>query len=146
MTINTNPATVNARSRKDVMYGEIERLRALLDAQDSQLAMQAETIERLQTRVANAKRVYVEQRSQIDALKAKSEERPCECPTTYGDVVVHDRDCRHAEPIAADVAEIARRVAVLLKRSTRVAGSRVEQYKDGEWIAVPSRVLRFAAS
>lgn len=146
MSTKTNPAAVNARSRKDVMYGEIERLRALLDAQDSQLAMQAETIERLQTRVANAKRVYVEQRSQIDALKAKSEERPCECPTTYGDVVVHDRDCRHAEPIAADVAEIARRVAVLLKRSTRVREGRVEQYVDGAWGEVPRRVIRYAAN
>lgn len=148
MSTNTNPnRTVSLRDTKAVIYAEVERLRALLDAQDGRLAMQAESIERLQTRVSNAKAVYIDMRSQIAALKAKSEERPCECPTTYGDVVVHDRDCRHAEhnELVANTNEVARRCSILLKRSTQARDGRIEQYVDGEWIAVPQRVIRHAS-
>lgn len=152
----TNPAAINARSRKADMYAEVERLRALLDAQESELAMLRESKARLTQRLDNAVTSYRALRAERDALKAKSEERgaksdaPCDCTVSHGDVVIHERDCQQAHDeeyiasINADAKEIARRCAILLKRSCRPAGDRVEQFKDGAWEIVPQRVLRYA--
>lgn len=120
-----NPAAINARSRKADMYAEIERLRALLDAQESELAMLREDNERLNQRIDRAITSYRALRVERDALKAKSEEQSA---------------------LDIDAKEIARRCALLLKRSTRVEGGRVMQYTDGEWTPVPQRVVRYASS
>ena len=119
-----NPAAINARSRKADMYAEVERLRALLDAQESELAMLREDNERLNQRIDRAITSYRALRAERDALKAKSEEQAL---------------------LASDAKEIARRCSVLLKRSTRVNNGVVEQYKDEQWVAVPGRVLHYAS-
>lgn len=119
-----NPAAINARSRKADMYAEVERLRALLDAQESELAMLRESNARLTQRLDNAVTSYRALRAERDALKAKSEEQAL---------------------LASDAKEIARRCSVLLKRSTRVNNGVVEQYKDEQWVAVPKRVLHYAS-
>lgn len=119
-----NPAAINARSRKADMYAEVERLRALLDAQESELAMLREDNERLNQRIDRAITSYRALRAERDALKAKSEEQGA---------------------LDIDAKEIARRCALLLKRSTRVEGGRVMQYTDGEWTPVPQRVLHYAS-
>lgn len=123
---NTNPnRTVSQRDTKAVIYAEVERLRALLEEREAQITLQAESIERLQTRVSNAKVVYLDMRAEIEELKAKSEEQVL---------------------LASDAKEIARRCSVLLKRSTRVRSDGVvEQYKDEQWVAVPKRVLHYAS-
>lgn len=120
-----NPAAINARSRKADMYAEVERLRALLDAQESELAMLRESNARLTQRIDNAVTSYRALRAERDALKAKSEEQA---------------------QVDGDIKEVARRCALLLKRSTRVEGGRVMQHIDGEWTPVPQRVVKFAAS
>lgn len=103
--------SVSMKDRKAVIYGEVERLRALLDQQNAQIAMQAETIRRLQER------------------EAKSEEQPA----------AEDRE------VTISKIEIGKRLAVLMKRSVRNAqGGGFESYVDGEWVAVPERVVRYA--
>lgn len=145
MSTNTNPnRTVSQRDTKAVIYAEVERLRALLEEREAQITLQAESIERLQTRVSNAKVVYLDMRAEIEGR--------CRCIDCGGDRNEHDpwcsgmRETHGDDTLASDIAEIAQRSAILLKRSTRVRGARVEQYKDGEWIAVPKRVLKFAAA
>lgn len=118
-----NPSAINARSRKADMYAEIERLRALLDAQDSEVAMLKESNARLNERLDNAKREFIKLRTERDALRAKSEE----------------------PVLLADLNTIAKRCATLLNRSTRVRDGRVQQYVDGAWGEVPQRVMRYAA-
>lgn len=119
-----NPAGITVRSRKADMYEEIERLRALLDAQDSEVAMLRESNMRLEDRLANAVDAFRALRAERDALKAKSEEQGA---------------------LHRDLNEIARRASVLLKRTTQVRDGRVMQYADGEWTPVPQRVMKFAA-
>lgn len=151
ITNNTN-RTVSQRDRKDIIYAEVERLRALLEERDAELLLAGETIARnatrfealsashaelseklddevarssaLEQRVANAKVAYRDMRAERDALKAKSEEQA---------------------QVAGDLNEIARRASILLKRTTQVRGGRVEQYVDGEWVAVPQRIVAHAA-
>lgn len=160
MTITTNPdRTVSMRDTKPTIYTEVERLRALLEERDAELLLAGETIARnatrfealsashaelseklddcsrrlddevarssaLEQRVANAKVAYCDMRAERDALKAKSEEQA---------------------QVAGDLNEIARRASILLKRTTQVRGGRVEQYVDGEWVAVPQRIVAHAA-
>lgn len=119
-----NPAGITVRSRKADMYAEIERLRALLDAQDSEVAMLRESNMRLEDRLANAVDAFRALRAERDALKAKSEEQGA---------------------LHRDLNEIARRASVLLKRSTQVRDGRVEQYVGGVWTPVPPRVLHYAS-
>lgn len=114
--------SVSMKSTKAQMYGEIERLRTLCDQQEQQL------------------------RAAREERKAKSEERRvcrvcdggpgnntrCSCPT-------EDRE------VTLSKIEIGKRLAVLMKRSVRNAqGGGFESYTDGEWVAVPQRVVRYA--
>lgn len=144
MTITTNPTrNVSQRDTKAVIYAEVERLRALLEEREAQITLQAESIERLQTRVSNAKVVYLDMRAEIEGR--------CRCIDCGGDRSEHDPWCptmreTHGDTLAGDIKEVARRCAVLLKRSTRVEGGRVMQYTDGEWTPVPQRVVRYAAN
>lgn len=111
--------SVSMKDRKAVIYGEVERLRALLDQQSAQLAMQAESIRRLQEREAKS-----------EEQRAKSA-RPAPA--------AEDRE------VTLSKIEIGKRLAVLMKRSVRNAkDGGFESYVDGEWIAVPQRVVRYA--
>lgn len=68
-------------------------------------------------------------RAAREERKAKSEEQPA----------AEDRE------VTLSKIEIGKRLAVLMKRSVRNAqGGGFESYVDGEWIAVPQRVVRYA--
>lgn len=110
--------SVSMKDRKSIIYAEVERLRALLDERDGQLAMQAESIRRLQQR--------------CEEREAKSE---AEFEAAYSE----------ADEVTLSKGEIARRLAILMKRTVRCAGDgKFESYVDKTWVTVPQRVVRYA--
>lgn len=116
--------SASMKDRKAVIYAEVETLRALLDQQQGQIAMQAETIRRRDDEIAAL-------RSQLEERKAKSA-RPAP--------VEEDRE------VTISKMEIGRRLAILMKRTVRPAtDGKFESYVDGEWIVIPERVVRHAA-
>lgn len=120
--------SVSMKSTKVQMYSEIERLRALLDQQQAQLAMQAESIRRMQEREAKS-----EERATCRVCDGgPGNNTRCSCPTEEREVTLSK-------------IEIGKRLAVLMKRSVRNAqGGGFESYVDGAWVAVPQRVVRYA--
>lgn len=111
--------SVSMKSTKAVMYSEIERLRALLDAGDAEIALLRETVQRRDAEIA--------------ALRAERSEAEFEAA--------------YSEPreVTLSKMEIARRLAILMKRTVRpAADGKFESYVDKTWVTVPERVVRFA--
>ena len=112
--------SVSMKDRKAVIYGEVERLRALNDQLDQQLSAAREELGRLRSR-------------------AKSEEQRAKSARPAP--AAEDRE------VTLSKIEIGKRLAILMKRSVRNAqGGGFESYVDGEWVAVPERVVRYACS
>ena len=110
--------SVSARDRKAVIYSEVERLRALLDLKDQQLAAKDEEIERL--------------RAQLDAPSAQ--------PTTPE----APRAQSTMSPARARM-EMTRRLAVVCKATVKWAGDQgFQQYKHGAWVPVPAHMVNYA--
>ena len=116
--------SVNSRSTKPVMYSEIERLRALLDQLQGQIAMQAETIRRRD--------------AQLESLRAERED-------LTGRLQARARQsANHSERGARN--EIMRRLAITLKTSVKwVDGLGFRQYANGIWMPVPTHTVDFVA-
>ena len=109
--------SISSRSPKAVMYPEIERLRALLDQRDLQIASLEEKVSR---------------------RDAKIEELSASLPAP--------------QPSAAPRSErssripLMKRLAIVCKASIKwVDGQGFRQYKDGDWVAVPTHTVEFAA-
>lgn len=109
--------SVSSRSTKAAMYSEIERLRYLLDLRDIQIATQAETIRRLEAKVE-------------ELSAALSAPQPKAAP--------------HSE--RSSRIPLMKRLAIVCKASIKwVDGQGFRQYKDGNWVAVPTHTVEFAA-
>lgn len=114
--------SISSRSTKAAMYSEIERLRSLLDQRDQQIANQAETIRRRDAK--------------IEALSASiSAPQPSAAPLS--EPKLSERGLRN---------ELMRRLAITLKTSVKwIDGPGFRQYKDGNWVAVPTHTIEFVS-
>ena len=109
--------SISTRSTKAAMYSEIERLRALLDQRDAQIATQAETIRRRDAK--------------IGALSAQP---PAPQPSA---APLSERGARNL---------LMKRLAITCKASVKwVDGAGFRQYKDGNWVAVPTHTIEFVS-
>lgn len=114
--------SISSRSTKAAMYSEIERLRSLLDQRDQQIANQAETIRRRDAQL-------VELRAQLSAPQ------PSAAPLS--EPKLSERGLRN---------ELMRRLAITCKASVKwVDGAGFRQYKDGNWVAIPTHTIEFAS-
>lgn len=116
--------SISSRSTKAAMYSEIERLRALLDQRDLQIANQAETIRRRD--------------AQIEALGAsRSAPQPSAAPREEDRALLSASRTRNA---------LMKRLAITCKASVKwVDGQGFKQYKDGNWVAVPTHTIEFVS-
>ena len=114
--------SISSRSTKAAMYSEIERLRALLDQRDLQIANQAETIRRREAK--------------IEELSASlSAPQPSAAPPS--DPKLSERGTRNL---------LMKRLAITCKASVKwVDGQGFLQYKDGNWVAVPTHTIEFVS-
>lgn len=114
--------SVSSRSPKAVMYSEIERLRALLDQRDLQIATQAETIRRRDAEI---------ERLRAPATPPRPEPAPRPAPERS------DRGTRNL---------MMKRLAITCKASVKwVDGQGFRQYKDGRWVGIPTHTVEFIA-
>ena len=116
--------SVSMKNRKAVIYGEVERLRALLDQRDLQIANQAETIRRRD--------------AQLEALSASiSAPQPSAAPREEDRALLSASRTRN---------ELMKRLAITCKASVKwVDGAGFRQYKDGNWVAIPTHTIEFAS-
>ena len=111
--------SVSSRSTKAAMYSEIERLRALLDQRDNQIASLEEKVLRRDAK--------------IEELSAsRSAPQPSAAPRAPE---VSDRGTRNL---------MMKRLAITCKASVKwVDGQGFRQYKDGSWVAIPTHTIEF---
>lgn len=107
--------SVSQRDSKAVIYGEVEALRNLVTRRDGQIAMQAETIARLQhSNAALTTQLQARVRHSIEVSGVRQ---------------------RHL---------IMKRLAITLQAQVRWDSERgFECYEHGSWAAVPQRTLEF---
>lgn len=109
--------SVSSRSPKAVMYSEIERLRALLDQRDLQIASLEEKVLRRDAK--------------IKELSASQPETAPRAPE------LSDRGTRNL---------MMKRLAITCKASVKwVDGQGFRQYKDGRWVGIPTHTVEFVA-
>lgn len=121
--IGGSTMSVSARDRKAVIYGEVERLRHLLDQQEQQLRAQSEELERKDQQLRA-------QSEELERLRAQSP-RP-QSPEVSG------RRTR---------IELIRRLAVTCKATVKwVDGVGFQQYVRGEWRPVPAHLIDYASA
>ena len=114
--------SVSMKDRRAVIYGEVERLRSLLDQRDQQIANQAETIRRRDAQL-------VELRAQLSAPQ------PSAAPLS--EPKLSERGARNL---------LMKRLAITCKASVKwVDGAGFRQYKDGNWVAVPTHTIEFVS-
>lgn len=115
--------SISSRSTKAAMYSEIERLRSLLDQRDQQIATQAETIRRRDAK--------------IEALSAPQPPAPQPSAAPLSEPKLSERGLRN---------ELMRRLAITCKASVKwIDGAGFRQYKDGNWVAIPTHTIEFAS-
>ena len=113
--------SVSSRSTKAVMYSEIERLRALLDQRDNQIASLEEKVSRRDAKIE-------ELSASISAPQPSAAPRAPE---------LSDRGIRNL---------MMKRLAITCKASVKwVDGQGFRQYKDGRWVAIPTHTIEFIA-
>lgn len=113
--------SISSRSTKVAMYSEIERLRALLDQHEQQARADYEDLARA---LDKAERERDELRAQLSAPQ------PSAAPLS-------ERGTRNL---------LMKRLAVTCQTSVKwVDGQGFKQYKDGNWVAVPTHTVDFVA-
>ena len=114
--------SISSRSTKAAMYSEIERLRSLLDQRDQQIANQAETIRRRD--------------AQLDELRAQPP-APQPSAAPLPEPKLSERGARNL---------LMKRLAITCKASVKwIDGAGFRQYKDGNWVAIPTHTIEFAS-
>lgn len=122
--------SVSARSTKAAMYSEIERLRSLLDQQEQHARADYEDLARA---LDKAERERDELRAQLSAPQ------PSAAPLSERE------ECR-ALSASRTRNELMKRLAITCKASVKwVDGQGFRQYKDGNWVAVPTHTIDFVA-
>lgn len=113
--------SVSSRSPKAVMYPEIERLRALLDQRDLQIASLEEKVSRRDAKIK-------------ELSASLSAPQPSAAPRSPE---LSDRGIRNL---------MMKRLAITCKASVKwVDGQGFRQYKDGRWVAIPTHTIDFVA-
>lgn len=113
--------SISSRSTKAAMYSEIERLRALLDQQEQQARADYEDLARA---LDKAERERDELRAQLSAPQ------PSAAPLS-------ERCTRN---------EMMKRLAITCRASVKwIDGQGFRQYKDGNWVAIPTHTIDFVA-
>ena len=155
--------SVSMKDRRAVIYGEVERLRSLLDQRDQQIASQTETIRRrdaqLATRVAEVKSLYAEREELSAALDFAKQQHRATCAELSAEKAAHaDTYARLKElerapqPSAAPLSErgarneVMKRLAITCGASVKwIDGAGFRQYKDGNWVAIPTHTIEFVS-
>lgn len=118
--------SISSRSTKSAMYSEIERLRALLDQHEQQARADYEDLARA---LDKAERERDELRAQLSAPQ------PSAAPPS--DPKLSERGTRNL---------LMKRLAITCKASVKwVDGQGFRQYKDGNWVAIPTHTIDFVA-
>lgn len=108
--------SISMRSTKAQMYAEIERLRALLDHRNNQIASLEEKVLHLSAKIE-------ELSASVSAPRPAPEDS--------------DRVTRNL---------LMKRLAITCKASVKwVDGQGFRQFKEGNWVAIPARTLEFVA-
>ena len=117
--------SISSRSTKAAMYSEIERLRALVDQQEQQARADYEDLARA---LDKAERERDELRAQLSAPQ------PSAAPLAPKR---SERGTRN---------ELMKRLAITCRASVKwVDGQGFRQYKDGNWVAVPTHTIEFVS-
>ena len=116
--------SVSSRSTKAAMYSEIERLRSLCDLREQQHRATC---------------------AELSAEKAAHAD-------TYAQLVELRAQPPAPQPSAAPLSErgarnlLMKRLAITCKASVKwVDGQGFKQYKDGNWVAVPTHTIEFVS-
>lgn len=141
--------SVSSRSTKAAMYSEIERLRALFDQRDLQIAS-------LEEKVSHRDAKIKELTQDLDATKYElhcSHNRSADLEDKLMETKVQlSQQLRAPQPSAAPLSErgtrnlTMKRLAITCKASVKwVDGQGFRQYKNGSWVAIPTHTIEFAA-
>ena len=118
--------SISSRSTKAAMYSEIERLRALLDQRDQQHR-------------ATCAELSAEKAAHADtyARLKELERAPQPSAAPLSEPKLSERGLRN---------ELMKRLAITCKASVKwVDGAGFRQYKDGNWVAVPTHTIEFVS-
>ena len=132
---------VSSRSPKAVMYSEIERLRALLDQRDNQIASLEEKVLRRDAKIeelsASLALAIQQHRATCAELRAEKEAHSDTYHRMRSEPELLDRSTRNL---------MMKRLAITCKASVKwVDGQGFRQYKDGRWVAIPTHTIEFIA-
>lgn len=141
--------SVSSRSTKAAMYSEIERLRELLDQRNNQIASLEEKVSCREAKVK-------ELTQDIDATKYElrcSHLRSKDLEGRLADVTDQlSQQLRAEQPKAAPLSDrntrhkMMKRLAITCKASVKwVDGQGFRQYKDDNWVAIPTHTVEFVA-
>lgn len=123
--------SISTRSTKVAMYSEIERLRALLDQHEQQARADYEDLARA---LDKAERERDELRAQLSAPQPSA--APLSEPK-LSEPKLSERGTRNL---------LMKRLAVTCQTSVKwVDGQGFKQYKDGNWVAVPTHTVDFVS-
>lgn len=139
--------SVSSRSTKAVMYSEIERLRALLDQRDNQIASLEEKVLRRDAKIEELSasltlatqqhRTTCAELSAEKAAHADTYERLPQQPSAERAPELSERGIRNL---------MMKRLAITCKASVKwVDGQGFRQYKDGSWVGIPTHTVEFIA-
>lgn len=151
--------SVSSRSPKAVMYSEIERLRALLDQRDNQIASLEEKVLRREAKIEelSASLTLATQQHRTTCAELSAEK------AAHADTYERLKELERApqppapqppapQPSAAPLSErrtrllMMKRLAITCKASVKwVDGQGFRQYKDGRWVAIPTHTIEFIA-
>lgn len=139
--------SVSSRSTKAAMYSEIERLRALFDQRDLQIAS-------LEEKVSHRDAKIKELTQDLDATKYElhcSHNRSADLEDKLMETKVQlSQQLRAPQPPAAPLSdrntrhEMMKRLAITCKASVKwVDGQGFRQYKNGSWVFIPTHIIDF---
>lgn len=121
--------SISSRSTKAAMYSEIERLRSLCDLREQQHRATCAELSAEKAAHADTYAQLVELRAQPPAPQ------PSAAPLS--EPKLSERGLRN---------ELMRRLAITCKASVKwVDGQGFKQYKDGNWVAVPTHTIEFVS-
>ncbi len=125
--------SISSRSTKAAMYSEIERLRSLCDLREQQhRATCAE--------LSAEKAAHADTYAQLDELRAQPP-----APQPSAAPLSEREECR-ALSASRTRNELMKRLAITCKASVKwVDGQGFKQYKDGNWVAVPTHTIEFVS-
>lgn len=145
--------SVSSRSTKAAMYSEIERLRALLDQRDNQIASLEEKVLRRDAKIEELS-ASLDQQERHASADFEDLARALDKAERERDELSASRSAPQpsAAPRAPSLSErgtrnlMMKRLAITCKASVKwVDGQGFRQYKDGSWVGIPTHTVEFVA-